>query len=145
MVIKTDIGTALNSVPAWYAGMQEVSIANACLLDTNTWKQNGNKAEYIYCDDTKTSGINCAGGKVTLKIVLLTPDESSSSNAVNIALNKEAASETNGIVTPAVIGNNDPWLVLDMDAKKSGIVYNLSYDFNINDTAFPINRERIGW
>jgi energy-coupling factor transporter transmembrane protein EcfT len=140
--IRTDINTILQSVPARYSNSQEVSIINAWQLDKNTWKQNGNKAEYIYCDDTKTSGINCAGGKITLKIVLLTPDESNSSRVVNIAVNKEAVSETNGIVTPATIGTNDPWIVLDVAAKNSGPVYTLSRDFAIYDTASPIKHKR---
>ncbi|MDR0666959.1 MAG: hypothetical protein LBF71_06080 [Campylobacteraceae bacterium] len=140
--IKTDINAVIQSVPAWYAGMQEISIVNAMTLDTSLWKQNGNKAEYIYCDDEKTSGVNCAGGKVILKIVLLTPAESSGSNAVNIALNKEAADETNGIVTPAATGINDPWIVVDVDAKKSGIVRTL----DINDYAFSIKKgKRVSW
>jgi hypothetical protein len=143
--IKADIGTVVQAIPAWYAGQQEVSIVNAIQLDTNLWKQNGDKAEYIYCDDLKTSGVNCKGGKITLKIVLLTPDESNNANAGNIALTKDAVNEINGVVKSNAIGKNKPWLVVDVEPKGSGIVHKLSRDFGVKDVSIALAAKKIVW
>lgn len=50
--IKTDIGTLVNAVPSWYQGQKEASILKAASIDTNTWKQNGSKADFTYSIDS---------------------------------------------------------------------------------------------
>jgi len=37
--IKTDIGSAMQAVPAWYQGQKDVRIIQAIQLDTTSWKQ----------------------------------------------------------------------------------------------------------
>jgi general secretion pathway protein G len=35
--IKSDIGTAINAIPAWYQGQNEADIVNAMNIDPNVW------------------------------------------------------------------------------------------------------------
>ncbi len=74
--IKTDIGTAEQSIPAWFQGQKEASFLNAMSLDTGVWKkQAGTKCEYQYKDDVgdtvtmaiKAADINTTTGVVTDK------------------------------------------------------------------------------
>ncbi len=47
--IKTDIGTMISAVPAWYTGQKEASIVNAMALDLSSWSQDAaNKASYTW-------------------------------------------------------------------------------------------------
>ena len=48
--IKTDVGTALQAIPAWYQGQKDVRIAQAIQLDTSRWTKNSD-VEYIYKED----------------------------------------------------------------------------------------------
>ena len=48
--VKTDVGTMISSVPAWYTGQKEASIKNAMAIDTTTWVQNGTNADYMFKD-----------------------------------------------------------------------------------------------
>jgi len=47
--IKTDIGTALTAVPAWYQGQKDVRISQAMQLDTSTWTKTSD-VEYVWKD-----------------------------------------------------------------------------------------------
>ena len=44
--IKTDIGTYINAVPAWYQGQKDARIAQAVSLDTKQWVKSGNNELY---------------------------------------------------------------------------------------------------
>lgn len=48
--VKSDIGTILNAVPAWYMSQQEASIINALSLNTAVWIQQGNNIDYLWLD-----------------------------------------------------------------------------------------------
>jgi general secretion pathway protein G len=65
--IKTDIGTAMQAIPAWFQGQKEVAFQNAMSIDTNVWKQQnqtgtgtGSACYYKYTDD--------AGDYITMKV-----------------------------------------------------------------------------
>ena len=59
--IKTDIGTLINAVPAWYQGQKEASILNAVSIDTNTWKRNTpGKADFTF----KIDDHNCVNIRI---------------------------------------------------------------------------------
>jgi general secretion pathway protein G len=40
--IKSDIGTAINAIPAWYQGQKVADIKQAMSIDENVWKFSGN-------------------------------------------------------------------------------------------------------
>jgi len=44
--IKTDVGTLVQAVPAWYQGQKDARILQAVSLDTSKWVQNGTNQEY---------------------------------------------------------------------------------------------------
>jgi len=52
--MKTDVGTMISAVPAWYTGQKEASIKNAMAIDTSTWVQNGANAEYTWNDGVES-------------------------------------------------------------------------------------------
>ncbi|MDX1808889.1 MAG: prepilin-type N-terminal cleavage/methylation domain-containing protein [Sulfurospirillaceae bacterium] len=52
--VKTDIGTFMNAIPAWYQGQKDARIAQATSIDTNQWVQNtGVGAEYTLTLDNQ--------------------------------------------------------------------------------------------
>jgi len=52
--IKTDIGTALNAIPAWYQGQKDVRIAQAMSIDTSVWTK-ADDVNYTW----KDNGTDC--------------------------------------------------------------------------------------
>lgn len=52
--IKTDIGTALNAIPAWYQGQQDVRIGQAMSFDTSVWTK-ASDVNYTW----KDNGTDC--------------------------------------------------------------------------------------
>ena len=52
--IKTDIGSAVQAIPAWYQGQKDARIAQAIQLDTSKWTKNSD-VSYTY----KESGSDC--------------------------------------------------------------------------------------
>jgi general secretion pathway protein G len=144
--IKTDIGTVIQAVPAWFAGQQEVSIVNAMQLDVALWvPANGNLAQYVYCDQPRVAAA-CPGGTVTIKIVELTQAESDdAANAINTAIAKGASPlNANNAVE---FGANVPWLVVDLApaAAGGGIVATLNSSLGVNDSAIAIAGRRVSW
>ena len=49
--IKTDIGTFINAIPAWYQGQKDARIAEAVSLDTKQWKKNSGEESYTLTID----------------------------------------------------------------------------------------------
>ncbi|WP_051906731.1 MULTISPECIES: type II secretion system protein [unclassified Sulfurospirillum] len=49
--IKSDVGTALTAIPAWYQGQKDVRIAQAMQIDTSSWTKNSD-VSYTWKDGT---------------------------------------------------------------------------------------------
>lgn len=147
--IKTDIGTVIQAVPAWFAGQQEVSIVNAMQLDTDLWRQDvDNFAGYTYCDQPRNAAGVCPPGSGTaqIKIVLLTQDESDdTANALATAYGAATAAET--AARTVAFGANVPWLVVDLTPAPAGggIVDMLQNSLGVNDSAIAIAGRRVSW
>jgi general secretion pathway protein G len=143
--VKTDIGTVIQAVPAWFAGQQQVSIVNAMQLDTSLWVQeNVGTANYIYCDQPRVNDVCPAGaGSVSIRIVLLTQDQSDGPAAIATAIAAGGANEADGVVAA---NGNVPWLVVQLNpAANGGIVSTLANDLGVNDAAIAIAGRRISW
>jgi general secretion pathway protein G len=143
--IKTDIGTVLQAVPAWYAGQQEVSIVNAMQLDTNVWR-NSSTTSYTYNDGPGGSG----GGTANIKIVYLTEQESTGPVAINTAISTGAAAlnATSGaaIAPDPATNRTVPWLAITLAPANTGIVKTLVNDLGVsNITAIAIAGRRVNW
>lgn len=50
--IKTDLGTIVQAVPAWYQGQKDAHILKAVSLDTSKWVK-GTGESYAWSDDTE--------------------------------------------------------------------------------------------
>jgi general secretion pathway protein G len=135
--VKTYIGTVIQAVPAWFAGQQEIRIFNDMQLDTVLWEQAPGLAEYTYTDSN--------GGTATIKIVALTQAESIDPTAITIALGKPNGEAEDAADRTVAIGNNVPWLVVDLTPAASGIVYTLEHDLGVNDAAIAIAGRRVNW
>jgi general secretion pathway protein G len=99
--IKTDVGTIINAVPAWYQGQKEASILNAASIDTNTWNQNGSLADFTFNIDN----VSC----VQVKIVDV--NESNTSQIINSNIADPTPSTGfNGLATLQIIkgGSGNP-------------------------------------
>ncbi len=114
--IKTDIGTAMQAVPAWFQGQKEVSFLNAMSLDTNTWKKQTG-CEYVYTDDsgdTVTMGIHEDGNATVL-----------------------TACDVNSSVAPK------PVLEISLTDNHTGIVHSLKNDMGVNDANISLGGKKV--
>ena len=48
--IKTDVGSAMQAVPAWYQGQKDARIIQAIQLDGTSWVKDGNNERYTWSD-----------------------------------------------------------------------------------------------
>jgi general secretion pathway protein G len=132
--IKTDIGTTLQAVPAWYTGQKEVSVVNSMQFDTSVWKPNAGNAQYRYTDDVSDW--------VEIRIV---SDESNESIANVITGGSQRTVDAQG-VAQAPIAGEIPWLVIEFDASNGGgIVDTLVNDMDMNSTAIAISGRKVQW
>lgn len=134
--IKTDIGTIMQAVPAWYTGQKEVSIENAMQLDTSVWEPAGNTAEYVFTDDV--------GDKVTIKIV----DAESNATQATIISTDAAPMDTTTKTVDISSFTNTPWLVVDLDNNVStseNIVDVLVNEMGMSDAAVAISGRKVNW
>jgi general secretion pathway protein G len=92
--IKTDVGTLINAVPAWYQGQKEASILNSASIDTNTWTQNGSNADFTFNIDNTA----CA------QIRIVDINETNASQILSSTITDPSASTTfNGLATLQII------------------------------------------
>lgn len=136
VAIKTDIGSMVQAVPAWYMGQQEVSIEKAAQFDLNTWKPVSNGTmEYVY-NDAKT-----APGTVVIKVVLANHNATAASiltaGAVNMDINKTMSS--------VATGDEIPWLVVRLDPKTVGITKMLVTDLKVANSTIAIAGKQVNW
>ena len=130
--IKTDIGTAMQAVPAWYQGQKEASFLNAMSLDTNVWKVKSVPNECVYKYD------DGSGGTVTLSII-----------GQNIDANGTVGTVPTGLVcgdsNTTHLGNS-PYLNIVLAASgTTGIVYTLSNDMGVNDANVTLGGKKVKW
>ncbi len=119
--IKTDIGTALQAVPAWFQGQKEASFTNAMSLDTNVWKKVAGKCEYTYTDSTGSDNVDMSIHK---------GDFNATTNVTTVTAAPLGACEDSNVTT---LGNS-PTLVLKLTATNgSDIVGVLKNQLGVND------------
>lgn len=140
--IKTQIGTIVQSVPAWYTGQKEISIENAMQLDTSVWKQTNGKALYTYEDGED--------GKIEVYIIdsNATADAIISDGKIQAAQAKSADAvdlENDKTVKVADI-DNTPWLIIELtEGEGTSTVKTLVDELDVRDVAVPIAGRRIVW
>ena len=117
--IKTDIGTAMQAVPAWYQGQKQASFLNAMSLDTNVWKKQTN-CVYQYEDD--------AGGTISMSI----KDNNGTGDLTNCDVN--ASSLTQPV-----------FLMIELTPAGSGIVYDLNASMGVHDANVTLGGKRVQW
>ena len=131
--IKTDIGTAMQAVPAWYQGQKEASFLNAMSLDTNVWKEQTvvNECVYKYTDESS--------GTITLSII-----------GQNIDANGSVGTAPTGLTcddsNASQLGNS-PYLEIKLApaSDNTGIVYTLSHDLGVNDANTTLGGKKVKW
>jgi len=129
--IKTDIGTALNSIPSWYQGQKEASVINAMSIDTNIWTKTANIVEYVYKENASDTD------HVTIKIV----DANSSANAIAAT----AVTSADPIATTHT-WTYEPYLVLDINGSaNNGIVHSLVNDMGVNNAQISMAGKKVVW
>jgi general secretion pathway protein G len=136
--IKTQIGTIVQSVPAWYTGQKEISIENAMQLDTSVWKQTDDKALYTYEDGEE--------GKIEVYIIDTneTADAIISEGEIKTA---KTAVDLEDDKTVKVAGIKDtPWLIIKLtEGEGTSTVKTLKNDLDVRDVAVPIAGRRVVW
>ena len=129
--IKTDIGTAMQAVPAWYQGQKEASFLKAMTLDTNVWKQAGTTCSYVYTDG--------ASGKVTMSIFSSNVDENGTT------VGTPAILTACDITAPATLGNA-PFLRIQLAPGTVDIVHDLNASLGVaSDANISMGGKKVKW
>jgi len=66
--IKSDIGTAINAIPAWYQGQKVADIKEAMSIDENVWEVDEGNCNAVFTDssgDTVTMQLMDDGGNMS--------------------------------------------------------------------------------
>ncbi|MCK9257026.1 MAG: prepilin-type N-terminal cleavage/methylation domain-containing protein [Sulfurospirillaceae bacterium] len=137
--LKTDIGTIMQAVPAWYTGQKELSIENAMQFDTSVWVQEGNNADYRYTD-----------GAGTIRVVIVdtnkTSDDLFDANGVVTITDAELAAIGNDRAVDNTNIDHTPWLIVKLDdGGGTNIVKTLKDDLKVKDVAVPISGRKVQW
>jgi general secretion pathway protein G len=127
--IKTDIGTAMQAVPAWFQGQKEASFLKAMSLDTSVWKAVSGACSYVYTDG--------ASDTVTLTIV---PQSVDANGTITAVAALTACDESN----TTVLGNS-PYLSVVLSAAGSDIVNTLKTDLGVNDANITLSGKKVKW
>ncbi len=124
--IKTDIGTALQALPAWFQGQKEVSFLNAMSLDIKIWSHTDGKCQYVYTDGS--------GGTVTMSAE--NNDSTDVGDCSSTAVDANETKQPTLVITlsPAT-GNN----------AGSGIVYTLQHDMGVTDANVSLGGRKVKW
>ena len=140
--IKTQIGTIVQSVPAWYTGQKEISIENAMQLDTSVWKQtddkDGSKALYTYSDGER--------GKIEVYIIDTNETADEIIDGGKIKTTKTAVAMGTDKTVAATNITNTPWLIIKLTkGNGTSTVKTLVDELDVRDVAVPIAGRRIVW
>ncbi len=122
--IKTDIGTAIQAVPAWFQGQKEVAFKNAMSIDTNVWDQNGTKCMYTYTDSD--------GGTILMEV-----DQNGTTTPLATCPNS-TKSGANGYGAA-------PYLRIVLTPGTTGIVYTLKNDMGVDDANVTLGGRKVQW
>ncbi|MCF6173938.1 MAG: prepilin-type N-terminal cleavage/methylation domain-containing protein, partial [Campylobacteraceae bacterium] len=122
--IKTDIGTAMQAVPAWYQGQKEASFLNAMSLDTNVWVASTNtpdtECKYEYNDQQ--------GGTISMEIRAADANETSPTGFTELTIAAVKCNETN-----ATKLGTAPYLKIGVSKGTAGIVKTRVDTMGVND------------
>ena len=136
--IKTQIGTIVQSVPAWYTGQKEISIENAMQLDTSVWKQTDDKALYTYEDGES--------GKIEVYIIDTNETADEIIDGGKIKTTKTAVTMGTDKTVVATNITNTPWLIIKLTkGNGTSTVKTLVDELDVRDVAVPIAGRRIVW
>lgn len=137
--IKTQIGTIVQSVPAWYTGQKEISIENAMQFDTSVWRQaDDNKALYTYEDGEE--------GKIEVYIIDTNETADEIIDGGKIKTTKTAVTMGTDKTVVATSITNTPWLIIKLtEGKGTSTVKTLISDLDVRDVAVPIAGRKVKW
>lgn len=133
--IKTQIGTIVQSVPAWYTGQKEISIENAMQFDTSVWKPTSSTtAQYVYTDGNS--------GTITVSVI----DTNASAETIlgaGFTITPVGMTASTKVVNHTFV--NTPWLVVQLSSTGGDIVKTLREDLKVQNAAVPISGRRVQW
>ena len=130
--IKSDIATALTSIPAWYQGQRDARIPQSISLDPNVWT----------IDDVNTT--YSEDNIICITLGIFDQNATVSSPATIGTTGIVDINETNG----RWLGNNAsgaPVLVLTINTANSGIICTALRDMGVRDQNATMAGNRIQW
>jgi len=131
--IKSDVATALTSIPSWYQGQRDARIPQAISLDPNVWTTNSD-VNITYNEDNI----------VCISLAVFDQNNTASSLATIGATGAEDINASNG----RWLGNNAsgaPVLVLSVNAANTGIVCTALRDMGLRDQNATMAGNRVQW
>jgi len=130
--IKTDIGTALNAIPAWYQGQKDVRIGQAMSIDTSVWVKNTD-VNYTWSDDQNKT---C----VTISIWDVNTSDTNTSTNASIA----ATSDYNA-TTGAWLSSTTPVLRIMKGESTSSVCSQLWTDMKVTEQNISLAGQKVKW
>jgi len=135
--VKTDIGTFMNAVPAWYQGQKDARIAEAVNIDTNQWKKPiATNESYTI----KLDGTDC----VTIAVWDMN-DTSGGAGASNTVATIGAGSDINTSNNGAWTGNGDPYFRVIKVGTPSGVCSTLWNDLGVSEVNITMAGKKVNW
>ncbi|WP_052433558.1 type II secretion system protein [Sulfurospirillum arsenophilum] len=128
--LKTDIGTVLNAVPAWYQGQKELTIVGAMSFDTSIWQKTASKVEYTYKENSSDSD------HITIKIV----DANSSATAATSASVTSADP-----IASTFVWTFAPWLVVDINSSTNNGIVKVLTNMGVTNTQIGLRGSSVKW
>jgi len=128
--IKTDIGTYMNAIPAWYQGQKDARISEAVSLDTNQWKPtDATTQEYTLTID----GDQC---------VIMAVYDQNSTAAGEVAVIGTDINVSNGYWT----GDYDPiFRIIKGSGAANGVCSTLWTDMGVTEQNITMAGKKVVW
>ncbi|WP_333805176.1 prepilin-type N-terminal cleavage/methylation domain-containing protein [Sulfurospirillum sp.] len=131
VTIKTDVGTAMNAIPAWYQGQKDVRIGQAMSVDTSIWVKNSD-VNYTWNDDNNVTCVNLA-------IFDFNTSDTNTSNG-NLAKTSDYNSSTG-----AWISSNSPVLRIIKGSSTSSVCKMLWNDMKLSEQNISMAGQKVKW
>ena len=142
--VKTDIGTFMNAVPAWYQGQKDARIAEAVSIDTNQWEKNATtpaREEYILtlddveCVTIAVYDINSSGTSIIA---------TQGADAADVQIDPNTG-EWNSSTGGTVTDGTPVFRVIKPTASPTGICGTLWNDLGVTEANITMAGKKVKW
>jgi general secretion pathway protein G len=129
VAIKTDVGSAMQAIPAWYQGQQDARILQAVSLDTSKWKQDSTDQSYSWSENSNAC------------ITIAVWDMNVTANTGTVASSTDI-----NTTTGSWQGSNDPVLRIIKGSTTTGPVCSMLWtDMGLTEQNISMGGQKVKW